>query len=565
MESSFQGELRDKPVAIVVSEIVDRRLSGLLCLHREEAAKTIYFEGGAPVFSASDLPGEQLEARLLKDGLVSGEVIEEARQTSLTSQELGSNLVKVGALTQKAMEQSVRGLAAEIIESVFGWPEGGYLFYEYSELGQSIKLDWAPAEFVLAAARRGAEIDSIAASIAPSDRKVVQTIVGPDSFGSGAKLNSLEAFVLSSIATPTQIGEVGTMIGLPESNARGAICALLALGLLKLEDEVEIEDNHIQQSRRSRRAAGKSASAGGATENRYDGASVEWVLELVTRKLATIGSADYYAVFGIDRIAPTTRIVSTYQEIIQTFNSFRSRWPDHKELNRALDSLIAKIDEAYATLSDPMKRSAYDRPADANKKQKSSKMRTATFTQPAAPGPNGARHSGNGRPGAASTNEGERPFDASSLAEEHYRRGRARFDRSDFHTAVYHFREAARLDASQSRYHYYLGVNLCILAQARHARHSHTHDIGSHVTCTLGGGLARNPRLRHEAERHMLKAAELDRSNPEITLRLARLYQDAGMDKKAGHYFLETLLLDSGNEAAQRELGICMRPASHRR
>ena len=142
------------------------------------------------------------------------------------------------------------------------------------------------------------------------------------------------------------------------------------------------------------------------------------------------------------------------------------------------------------------------------------------------------------------------------MAEQQYNRGRQHFDRRDFHSAVHLFREAAKLDASQSRYHFYLGVTLSVLSQARQTHKEHTHDRGCHVTCTLGGGLIRNQRIRREAEQHMLRAAELDRLNAEVRLRLALLYKDAGMEKKAQHYFLETLMLDANNLIAQRELGM---------
>ena len=67
----------------------DLRLSGLLRLRHEETAKTIYFEEGAPVFAASDLPEEQLEYRLPLDEIASTELIDEARRRSLTPHELG--------------------------------------------------------------------------------------------------------------------------------------------------------------------------------------------------------------------------------------------------------------------------------------------------------------------------------------------------------------------------------------------------------------------------------------------------------------------------------------------
>jgi Tfp pilus assembly protein PilF len=62
----------------------------------------------------------------------------------------------------------------------------------------------------------------------------------------------------------------------------------------------------------------------------------------------------------------------------------------------------------------------------------------------------------------------------------------------------------------------------------------------------------------------MLRAAELDRSNPEIRLTLARIYQEAGMEKKAGHYYLETLMIDASNAAALKALGIFDKPPQKR-
>jgi Flp pilus assembly protein TadD len=138
-------------------------------------------------------------------------------------------------------------------------------------------------------------------------------------------------------------------------------------------------------------------------------------------------------------------------------------------------------------------------------------------------------------------------------AEEHYRRGRAHFDRKDFHSAAHLFREAVNLDATQGHYHYFLGVTLSVLSQARKA---HNHDEGCHVTCKIGGALVRNQRVRREAEQHLLLAADLDRKNPEIRVRLGLLYKDAGMEKKAEQYFNEALMLDASNQIALRELGL---------
>jgi predicted Zn-dependent protease len=140
---------------------------------------------------------------------------------------------------------------------------------------------------------------------------------------------------------------------------------------------------------------------------------------------------------------------------------------------------------------------------------------------------------------------------ASQTALRNYNQGKTRYEQKDVNAAHHLFREACRLDPSQPHYHFYLAMTLTILSQARH---EHTHSEGCHVTCSLGGALVSNPRMRYEAERHLLRASELDPGNSQIPLRLGLLYKEAGLTKKAEHYFHETLLRDGKNKTALFEL-----------
>src|SRR5215471_4035103 len=140
MEPSFHGLASDKPVANLIGEIADQRLSGLLRLRRDACEKAIFFEAGAPVFASSNALDEQLEHRLLQGGLVAVELVEEARRRNLTPQELGWNLVEVEALSQHAMEQAIRQLAADIVLSVFEWDLGEYVFYANLDHGVGTRL-----------------------------------------------------------------------------------------------------------------------------------------------------------------------------------------------------------------------------------------------------------------------------------------------------------------------------------------------------------------------------------------------------------------------------------------
>jgi Tfp pilus assembly protein PilF len=66
--------------------------------------------------------------------------------------------------------------------------------------------------------------------------------------------------------------------------------------------------------------------------------------------------------------------------------------------------------------------------------------------------------------------------------------------------------------------------------------------------------LIRSPRTRHEAEEHLLKAAELEPYNAQIKLKLGLMYKEAGLAKKAQIYFREALQIDPDNKGAKREM-----------
>jgi Flp pilus assembly protein TadD len=113
------------------------------------------------------------------------------------------------------------------------------------------------------------------------------------------------------------------------------------------------------------------------------------------------------------------------------------------------------------------------------------------------------------------------------MAEVYYQQGRARFERKEYHAAVHLLREAIKLDPSRAPYHYHLGI-----------------------------ALIRNPRTRRDAEHHLAKAAELEPYNAQVRVKLGLLYKEAGLSKRADHYFREALQLDPDNRVARREMNI---------
>jgi len=223
-------------------------------------------------------------------------------------------------------------------------------------------------------------------------------------------------------------------------------------------------------------------------------------------------------------------------------------------LRNKLEALFALITQAYDTLSQPAERTGYDekirRESGSLAKDPS---RTSSPPSPELPAnehrvpendrpPTDALKPTNGKsvnvdtspqsagdPTAGEASEARKSgsqLPPAQRAELYYQQGRARFERKEYHAAVHLLREAIKLDASRAPYHYHLGI-----------------------------ALIRNPRTRRDAEQHLSKAAELEPYNAQIRVKLGLLYKEAGLFKRAEHYFREALQLDPDNRVAKRETG----------
>src|SRR5262249_53285475 len=157
MRYALQGQLSKRSFPDLLCDITAKRLSGLLRLSNGPAIKAIFIEDGRPVFAISNLPNEQFEHRLTRDRLATRGLIEAGKKRNENTQRLGRTLVEIGVLNERAMQDSARALATEIIESLFEWRDGEYGFEEGATASHDTSLGWAAAESILERARSAAE------------------------------------------------------------------------------------------------------------------------------------------------------------------------------------------------------------------------------------------------------------------------------------------------------------------------------------------------------------------------------------------------------------------------
>ena len=528
----MQGQLGEKLFPDLIREIAHKNLSGLLRLSRGKAIKAVFFESGAPTFAISNLANEQLEHKLINNGLATIEQIERAKlRLGGKTNRLGPTLVEMSVLEESLMRKLVCEQVMSIIFSVFEWTQGDYSFDQRIRAAHEVTIDRGAADILLEGARHAADLQQVADLMAPENSVVIRAKAAgsPDS----GMLIPLESYILSRIEGPTSITDVGALSGVGDGDARRAVCALVAAGFLKLADR----DEHKEDDPAAREAE----------EN------LERIREDVMRQLHFSQSADYYDILGVTRHATTTEIKTAYYHHAKKYHPDRYHQQESGDLRAKLESLFALMTQAYDILSQPAERASYDERIRKNSDPLATsalKMPTMTVAAPAPAVADTAsledEHiaNGNSSNGHAAGSESSPGVEAevpdiigalpkngpqlppAQLAELYYQQGRARFERKEYHAAVHLLREAIKLDSNRAPYHYHLGI-----------------------------ALIRNPRTRREAERHLSRAAQLEPFNAQIRVKLGLLYKEAGLTKRADQYFREALKMDPENRVAKRETG----------
>lgn len=517
-----QGQLGEKPVSQIIRYLAQKNASGLLRISRGKTIKAIFFESGNPIFAISNAANEQLEYKLIQEGLVTPAQIEQAKQQSEKANKLGPALIEMGVLSAEKVQEVVREQVVSIIISIFEWEQGDYVFDERMRASHEITIDRKVTDILLIGARQAANIQSIAQQIAPPDSVVVRNTINKEQSDSG-KLVPLESYVLSRIDAPTAVSEVGTISGLPEEEAQRAVCALIASGFLKLVGE-DKEEETIDSS---------------AAE------ALEKLNEDINRKQNYYNNSDYYEILEISRQATTSEIKAAYYQLAKKYHPDRYRQAEHAEIRSKLENLFARITQAYETLSQPASRATYDeklRKGNANKPIAAKVITTPLpSVAPVIPLPNPKVPSGSLAAGEAPKSQAA-PIQTQTVqsvvqdssnsaasqkgAEYYYQQGRARLERKEYHAAIHLLREAVKLEPAKAVYHFH-----------------------------LGSALIRNPKTRREADEHLSKSAELDPYNSQIRVKLGLIYKEVGLKKRAEHFFKDALSLDPDNRMAKKEIG----------
>lgn len=122
-----EGILSSATFPALIYSILSRDETGVLTITNDTSEKSIYIQGGMPIFATSSDRDDRLGQVLFREGMVSLEGLMESVEVSVKSgKRLGTVLVEKGLIQPHDLVDGVRSQVRNIIMSLFLWTRGRY-------------------------------------------------------------------------------------------------------------------------------------------------------------------------------------------------------------------------------------------------------------------------------------------------------------------------------------------------------------------------------------------------------------------------------------------------------
>ena len=379
----MNGRLSDHPLAELVREISDARLSGALRLERERAKAAVYFDGGEVVAAVANVRALRLVEVLRRSGVVNAGHIYAVVGEKMSDDQAGAELMRAGLLDEQALRRLRERQAKEVLGEALRWAEGTWSFDPRVRLAATY-AGRADVSGLLAESARTLAPGSAAARMNDDSQTLTPVEGFEEKMGSGLRLLPAEAFVMSRVYAPTSLSDLIAVSGLPEVETRRAVYVLALGGLLRREGGPRILPAEALKLAEQQRAAAAAAAEAPVHEAKHPTGERQRPPQTGERPAApeperdTRGTveelfalargATHYEVLGVTRSATTEEIKRTYYAHARRLHPDRFRRDADDETRQRIDAAFARVAQAYDVLKDTSLRATYDLKL-ANRKQ----------------------------------------------------------------------------------------------------------------------------------------------------------------------------------------------------
>ncbi|MCB1032245.1 MAG: J domain-containing protein [Acidobacteria bacterium] len=269
----------------------------------------------------------------------------------------------VGGLPGKSPEErrELKALVSRIAGFLAQLEVGKARFLEGQELPENLVGPLPTGLLVMEMAVLGVGPDEILARLGgPKSRIVAQA----ESYNleEHGWLETEEAFLLSRLEVPMEVGNVLTHMGLGREVALRAIERLQALELVGFADRPKAKPAVAPpRSLVSPDVLKRFLQRIGASlQDRPSDLDYEEHRQFLGDLMATLGEKDHYDLLELRHDAKPEQIHASYERLARRVHPFHGQRLGLAGREKALELLFERATEAYLTLSDPKRRASYD-------------------------------------------------------------------------------------------------------------------------------------------------------------------------------------------------------------
>ncbi len=416
-KTGFRGSLAETPLPQVLRRIFLEGLKGTLTLVRGDETRHLFFEKGELRTATSSREGQRIGAFLKRRGWITDRDLSWALETVAKQgrARLGRILVEKGLVSRAVLDAEMRRLVEEIVFSTFEWEDGEYKFQASTGvLDPDVALTLSTAAIIVEGIRRLPESEIFRERLGDG-RRVSGLATDPMSRYQYLPLTPQEAYLLSRIDGVLDVDSLLKIGGTSRGATAKTLYALLSCGIVEW-------------------------ATGGAPAGRTGGVEVLNVevgapsaehapghAELVKNTYRRIDWLTHYELLGVPPSATPEQIAEAYFERSRLFHPDLRHREDLAQFEKELTAVFGRLKTAFAVLSDPQQRAAYDASLEA------------------APVP------------LAMAESASDPQMRRQLAAQNYKRARRLIEQKDFYPAVEMLREAVRFVPDSAEYRFWLG------------------------------------------------------------------------------------------------------------
>ena len=515
----FKGDLRRHPVAELLTEFVQNKLSGSLRLECDDKKSVIYFESGSVVFAVSNERCFRLYEILLSQQLIEKKDLS-GIEGFTNDLHLAKSLVAGGNFSKPSIDSVFLFQISKIIQGTLPWKSGDFVFSASARIKSAIHFDIDLQKLLNDYV---AQIHDRVA-IARFELSTETYALRENSDTLNAELTPQEGFLLSRLGNEQQsLESLIALCGIEQDQLLPSLYKLWMSGYINrhgwqsaLSDETtaKLSDTKFELKKEARSFEDDQAEAAQKESDRIakEAADDEKQLKL-SKEDEEISLEDYlarvekaathYEIFDISPDSKISAIKSAYFALAKRFHPdlfFKQVEPE--TLSR-IQSAFTEIAQAYETLKDEESREVYD-----FKLRKVIKQLRANESGP----------------GADLTKEDMEITGQDQMASENFDTGYNYLLNDEVERALPYLGRAVHIGKDNARYHAYYGQALSF-------------ESDSH----------------RKAENEFQQALKLDPDNVTFRYMLAELFVKIGHKKRAIGELKRLLGKDTGHRDA-REL-----------